>query len=1122
MKNIISAAACVAVATCALSLLAARDREVFPEPELRLPKMSAPPKIDGVVDEGEWAGAARMEKFCILRQTNAIDAGGSFWLGRDDDNIYIAVVSEIGPNGLVRNIKPTGRPNQLCFRDDCVELGFFQDWYAKKPTLAHFVVNFNGAWHVAGLRGGSATTWEGLGDFKSASTERGGSVHFEFSVPLKSVLFDGSGNVVRGIRIARNFKRIDTEFGYQTSWSPQDASFLTAANCPKVVFDDDAPVVQMLSLGERGDPALPVEAYPVAARVSNTTAKPMSLKISFAGRPVNSQPCVFSEEFALAPGESRDFKASGAVLGDEWIDFDFRVAAGSRTCCSRRLKFRCNAPPLGWIGGGDKAQGMKFDYAYYPSKNVMAVRIDVLRAGKRPASPVAAISIRNVDGLAVASTNVVFSGDVANVLWPIPDLEKVTIRTGQPKYAIEASVDGVDGGRASGTFYRDDLREWEGNKIGMSDTVVPPFTPLERVTERRADGSGEEHVRVVLRGHAIGEFGLWRQVTAAGRELLSAPMRLEGDFSAPRPETSSEWDYDGMMEWRLVLKPGSYRSLRLVIPVKDREARLMHSCVDGLRKNYAGAAPIGDGLVWDSTRQGGRNQIIGDYLPYLWVGGTLRGISVFGENDRGWSTGVRPCVEMFRRDGTLEIVLNIVSKPFETSEPRVVRLGFQATPVKPMGDGWRAKSRGRFFGSCYVWGGQGGCIQPFDETTEFWDKMAEARRTGKVDEAYLEDALKRFKYKGKPGSKERDAHEDKIRRHFRAGMNLSARDFKEHEKFVFYTNARGLEFGINASRTYCDEWYRWEFLGRPNRDFERNERRDYDLDPVPSYRDFAAWWYRKMCLSGACDALYWDDIYLSGNFSLPMCDAYRLPDGEIQPATGIFAMKALVRRCAVTQAEAGVEPMDNWIHMTNTAMAPISAFAGVHYDWEDTADLMAFQDRYGRDYLLASAIGRQMGCRVAVMGYISKTTPENLARLERTGVGVTLAHELEWPRVRQWRDAHKLLTDWGYRSPAVDVWNDWDEDLAYPLAVAGEPCVSLAMAKRAACEAAAVVCDWGEGGTVRLTPDCVALGIPANFEAVDMESGAKFAVSGGVAAIPLKKHDFAMVLFRAIASHPGF
>ena len=744
----------IAVAACALTLGAV---DVFPEPELRLPKMAAAPKVDGVIDEGEWAGAARMEKFCILRQANAIDADASFWLGRDATNVYVAILSEIGPNGLLREIKPTGRPNALCFRDDCVEFDFVQDWNAKRPTLAHFVVNFNGAWHVAGLRDGSATTWEGLGEFKSAATERGGKVHFEFSAPLKSLLLDGRGDVVHGIRIARNFKRIDSGFGYQTSWSPQDASFLTAANCPKVVFDDDAPVVQLLALGAKGSPSLPVESYPVAARVANTTGKPMDLKILFAGRPVNSQPCVFSESFTLAPGESRDFKASGAVLGDEWVDFDFKVSAGGETCCSRRLKFRCNAPPLGWIGGEDDARGVKFDYAYYPSKNVMAARVDLSRAKKRPPSPEVALSIRNVDGLVVASTNIVFSGDVANVLWTIPDLEEVTVRTKQPKYVVEASVAGVEDGKASGTFYRDDLREWEGNKIGLSDTVVPPFTPLERTAD---------HVRVVLRDHAIGDFGLWRQVTAAGRDLLAAPMRLEGDFSAPRPEAKSEWDYDGMMEWRLSLLPGSYRSLRLVIPVKASEARLMHSCIDGLRKNYAGATPSGEGLVWDSTRQGGRNQIIGDYLPYLWVGGTLRGVSVFGENDRGWITGGRPCVEMFRRGDVLEIVLNIVSRPCDVAETRIVRLGFQATPVKPMSENWRAKSIGKLMGSCYIWGGQGGCLEPFDEKTEFWEKMAETRRIGKIDQAYLEDALKRFVYKGKPGSAERKAHEEKIRRHF--------------------------------------------------------------------------------------------------------------------------------------------------------------------------------------------------------------------------------------------------------------------------------------------------------------------------------------------------------------------
>ena len=71
------------------------------------------------------------------------------------------------------------------------------------------------------------------------------------------------------------------------------------------------------------------------------------------------------------------------------------------------------------------------------------------------------------------------------------------------------------------------------------------------------------------------------------------------------------------------------------------------------------------------------------------------------------------------------------------------------------------------------------------------------------------------------------------------------------------------------------------------------------------------------------------------------------------------------------------------------------------------------------------------------------------------------------------------------------------------------------MAKRAAGEAAAVVCDWGDGGTAFVKPDCAALGIPADFEAVDMESGASFPVSGGAVSVALKKHDFAMIRLKA-------
>ena len=121
---------------------------------------------------------------------------------------------------------------------------------------------------------------------------------------------------------------------------------------------------------------------------------------------------------------------------------------------------------------------MRFTYTYRSSDGQR--HSGEIEAASRDAAFVAGT---RVDGLAVATTNVAFSGDVANVMWPIPDLEEVTVRTKQPKYVVEASVAGVEDGNASGTFYRDDLREWEGNKIGLSGTVVPPFTPLERTGE---------------------------------------------------------------------------------------------------------------------------------------------------------------------------------------------------------------------------------------------------------------------------------------------------------------------------------------------------------------------------------------------------------------------------------------------------------------------------------------------------------------------------------------------------------------------------------------------------------------------------------------------------------------
>ena len=1102
--------------------------ESLSEPVIRIGKMAKAPVIDGVIDETEWEGSAEMQRFCTILERKAFNMDASFRVGRDDENVYIAVASQIGPHGQLRRVKPKGRPDIDAFSDDCIELDFIRDWHAPRPDVLHYIVNFNGAYHYRGKIDGVATNWEGMDDFRTASTERDGMCHFEFAIPLKSIRFDGADGLVHGIRIARNWKRcFYIGFGRQTSWSAQDGGFGTAANCPKVVFDDAAPAVRMTDFVSHRSFKDEHRAYPVAAEVLNPTARPLDLKIAYVGKPVNSQPCVFSEVFTLKPGERRRFSSQGAVLGDEMVSLNFKVTSADEKTVyySRAFDFQANWGDEGWIAGNEDVKKVGFRYAYYPSLNRISAQVDLTNVDKRPNPAKFTLTVKSMKDEVLAQREFAAASDgLCDLEMDIPDLEPITVRTGEPKYAIELNVPGVKDGLVRGTFYRYDCRAWEHNKIGLSDTIPAPFTPVKI---EKGKVKNEEVVSVVLREHTVDKTtGLWKQVTAAGKDLLARPMRLAGgprsvaaasdgtEAVPPGVSASAEWDVDGVMDWKLTLKPGHYEPFALEIPLKGAEARLMHCCVDGLRDNYAGAVPSGQGRVWDSTKQGARISLIGNYLPYIWVGGTLRGVAVFGENDRGWTLdGKVPCQEIIREaDGTVVVRLNLVQRAVDLKEPQTIRIGFQATPVKPMAKNWRAKPIGRMVGACWYWGGQGGGVEPFDGTTEYWDEMAKTRKTGKVNKAYIEDALKRFIYPGQPGSKEYVAHQETMRRHFYVGFNnMCVGDFHHPNPMVFYTNARGIEYGNATGKTYADEWSRSEYMPRLDRDFPRNYRRDYELDPVESFRDYAAYWYKKMVESGACDSLYWDDIYLSANFSRPLCETYRLPNGDWQPATGVFAMKALVRRCAVMQAEIGRDPMNNWVHMTNTSIAPILGFAGVNYDWEDTADLQTFQDRYGRDYLLASAIGRQFGNRVAVMGYISKTTPENRAWLERTGVGVTLCHEIRWGRVKQWRDANDRLCAWGYRTEAVRVWNDWDEDVAYPLATAGDACVSITMAKPEAKEAALVVSDWGEGGEIRLTPDVATLGIPADFSAVDMETGKTYPVADGVIRLCLKKHDYAMI-----------
>ena len=283
---------------------------------------------------------------------------------------------------------------------------------------------------------------------------------------------------------------------------------------------------------------------------------------------------------------------------------------------------------------------------------------------------------------------------------------------------------GVDGWKEPlvRTFTRKHF-PFEGNKLGITDQVLPPFEPV------KVEG---DSVGVVYRQYRLDGLGLWRSVEAAGNvsaggpvELLAGPVTLKVDQGQPlagrgkfvevRPAAAvyegtaehpavsvrcrSTTEMDGCVKVELTLSPGADRrpleSLWLEVPLRDRLMPLWHVSTTGLRINPAGATPEGEGPVWDSTKFPDGNWF-GNFKCYLWLGAEERGVCWFADNDAGWELATdakgQPCVacqQLIRRGDVLTLRVNLIQKPVTLAAPRKITFGLMASPAKPMRGDWR-------------------------------------------------------------------------------------------------------------------------------------------------------------------------------------------------------------------------------------------------------------------------------------------------------------------------------------------------------------------------------------------------------------------------------------------------
>lgn len=1072
--------------------------------------------VDGKRDADEDRFSAGMYGFCML-QMKQFPAEARFNVSTDGKHLFLSAQCETGPDGILQRSRK-GRGGERAFLDDSFEFVIIPNPEAAAPSIYHLILNNRGSYMAAGKSGAGNIAWDPK--FTCTGNVRGNLWTFELTLPLSQFgISEWKDGQSIGLRFCRNWRRLKKEFGgdwgRQTSWEQKYAQFFSSDFLPKLTLRREAPVVRFLSLRKGKEPDIRISLF-------NPGKTPLALRLFYRHQPINSQSVTREDSLTLAPGEKRELSLPTAQITEgETISTGFKVTSldGEKIYYHRAFTWQLEQPDVFASADGDSRK-IAFHYAYYPESDSLYAVADL--SAMKELSKLKKITLELRDksgGLLASATMPPLRKKTARMLWKLPPLKEITMKSNlSGEYTLTVTAHGIPDAVIVRKFERK-VFAWEGNTFGKSDRLIAPFTPI------RVKG---DTVSAILRDHVMNGLGLWKQVNADGEKLFrdngiaieavingrkftadgtirftkQTPTQVicssQWHAGALNATAVSDWDYDGMMKYTLELQPLKEKidSLKLIVPLDPANAYLFHACTDGLRFNYGGATP----QAWNST-QAPRSSIQSSYVNYIWLGTEGRGFSVFGENDRGWSMdGKIPAQELIRRNGTVYLVCNLIARQEKIKTPRRIVLGFQATPVKPMPENWRLRGFNtgekirkyldfslHFLGSSYCQGGlsHSNDLFPRDFDYSLWKAFAETRRSGEIPSDFIRNWNR--------GYRDKSLHET-YAREIAYGFGVMKNAPKN--SIMFYTNARGMRLDIPDARTFLDNWFREEFQTTREKEPEYGDFLSYSVDPGASYRDFALYHYNRMLTMGVTDKLYWDDIFLAANWDRSGAgDAYEMEDGRLQPSVGLWNIRALIRRAAIHMDELGKKPY-NMIHMTNTAIAPISAFAQQHLDWEDHMGVNPFQMRYTREYIRTVSIGRQFGNRPFAIGLVDgKSDPVKKQVCLRSRSGVMYTHEIN--------NMPPALYEFGYGKPHVRVWNYWEKE--YPAAFNGETSSILVTKKGAA---ALIVCNYDRKEDFMVKLDLAKIGISREIRAEDNETKEPLSVNGNTISFKMKKFDY--------------
>jgi hypothetical protein len=1068
--------------------------------EFRVPLMAKPPVLDGRIEPAEWARSAGVSGFAMKGQLERRRVHA--WVGAAEGRLFAAIQSQLPVEGelLTKVEKDTVK---VVF-DDSVEV-----WVDPTPGSEHgrvyqMLANAAGRqgykMHARGREQAEAS-WRGR--WAVANGMHDGWWHCEVAIPIEDIAPGRTATEgAWGINLCRNWKR---PWGFSSlgggPYAPEGIRFTFARENALAVHHTMT-----------GDPA--AGELDMALAVTNVASEPLPVEAAMV-IDRDQMPTLRAEDsLRLLPGKSRTLRLEGKDGSTQRFQLRVRVASadGKTVHYDRSLAWKA-AKPWRWTVEEKEVLPIDLQVAYYPYRNRLRLLADVRNLPAKAKLERLRCVVRKKGETQPVKAVVLdhFENGRQAVSIELPPLDG--------SYEVAAKAEGTDvpEGEFVEAFERT-VFPWEGQGLGTSTKVSPPFTPIQ------VEG---KTVSTVLREHAMNGFGLWDQVTARGKPLLAGPMRFAAEaegkplkldtrqvtISEAKPHTASAtarfqgdrlgaqatctWDYDGVMRVDLTLTPDAPQTLdalRLEVPLKDAAAPMIHAMADGIRNTIYARVPEGEGVVWDASKVQ-VNDFPRNFCSYIYVGGPKRGLCWFAENDAGWSWDREtPNLDLVRKGDQLFLRVHLVNKPVTITEPRTITFGLLAAPVKPRIGNWRyawKRENYTLLGTDINWLARGNCgsVYPAGKDMYLWEML----KRGNRERLSREEVQKVIEHGRKYFEPYGEDYVERFERH--VPHNLLSRHGK---KMVFYYNRASCQL-FPEFQTFQDEWCLTDYRTVGPGDGIG----EIKIVPSASYIDHALYWYGKSFEIGGNQGVYWDNMYLRASYNRAMTSAYERPDGSIMPSTGIWGLRELVKRTFVYMNQRGMRPI-TMPHMTSTGILPVYSFATVQYDWEWKYSRGDVQYRFPREYILLVSTGELAGAWPVLLGDHGKLAKDEWT--QRTFAGVCLVHELDgWGAGKAWeslfRHVHRLV-----ETPGLEVYRYWD---ARPQPVtSGHPDLPVIVYSLPGKEAYVGVTSYAEEAmdvTLRIAPK--PLGLEDGYRAVDAETDEPVPVRENKIAFPLKKHD---------------